>query len=181
MKKKILTLITIILLVSMLGCNGGNTYKVSDSAVKYKYNKNNLLSLISITVDTDKVVYEFSSRSELYEKLKSGDYICGIIDENGILNIYDDWNYQKKGNKGYLCIECEDTDRIKEEMMIHKNDYTGKFYVIIGFESPRLLMLNDKTTHEHYEVNYEQNYDLENKKWKEINKNVIDDPNTVDI
>ena len=66
-------------------------------------------------------------------------------------------------------------------MRIREKDFKGKFYEIIGFESPRLLMLNDKTTHEHYEVNYEQDYDKNQKKWGDIEKTVIDDPNTVDI
>ncbi len=180
MKKILLNVVIIIFLAGLYGCNLGNPFELSDSAEKYSFNKNNLLSLISITVDTDKVIYEFSYNSEICKKLDSGDYICGIIDENGILNIYDDWSYQKKGNKGYLCIECEDTDRIKEEMIIFKNDYSGMYYEIIGFESPRLLMLNDRTT-QHYEVNYEQEYDLEKRKWKETNESVIDDPNTVDV
>jgi len=181
MKKTLINVAVIILLVCLLGCNLEKSFEVSDSAEKHSFNKNNLLSLISITVDTDKVIYKFSYNSEICKKLDSGDYICGIIDENGILNIYDDWSYQKKGNKGYLCIECEDTDRIKEEMIILKNDYSGKYYEIIGFDSPRLLMLNDRTTNEHYEVNYEQDYDLEKRKWKEIHESVIDDPNTVDV
>lgn len=181
MKKTLINLAVIILLVCFFGCNLGNPFEVSDSVEKYSFNKNNLLSLISITVDTDKVIYEFSSNSEICEKLGSGEYVCCIIDENGLLKKYDDWNYQKKGNKGYLCIECEDTNRIKEEMRIREKDFKGKFYEIIGFESPRLLMLNDKTTHEHYEVNYEQDYDKNQKKWGDIEKTVIDDPNTVDI
>lgn len=181
MKKTLINVAVIILLVCLLGCNLEKSFEVSDSAEKHSFNKNNLLSLISITVDTDKVIYEFSYNSEICKKLDSGDYVCCIIDENGLLKKYDDWKFQKKGNKGYLCIECEDTDCIKEEMRIREKDFKGKVYEIIGFESPRLLMLNDKTTHEHYEVNYVQEYDLENKKWKEINKSVIDDPNTVDF
>ena len=177
MKKKILTLITIILLVSLLGCSGGNTYKVSDSAVKYKFNKNNLLSLISITVDTDKVVYEFNAKSEICKTIEQNDFDCCIEDENGILNDYNNWSYQKKGSKGYLCVECEDIDRIKKDMRIWGTD---DCFTIRGFENPVIYIFTYKDP-DWYSVLYTQEYDSDIRKWGEIKTDGVKDPNTVDI
>ena len=42
--------------------------KVSENAIKYKYNHNNMLMLKSITVDSDKVIYEFSSLNKYFSK-----------------------------------------------------------------------------------------------------------------
>ena len=176
MKKILLNIAVISFLACFFGCNSGNPFEVSDSAVKHNFNKSNLLSLISITVDTNKVIYEFDAKSKICETIEQNNFDCCIEDENGNLNKYDNWSYQKKGNKGYLYIECDDLNRIKNDMRIwEKYDC----YIIRGFENPvvSIFTYNDP---DWYSVVYTQEYDSKSNKWGEIKTDGVKDPNTVD-
>ena len=61
--------------------------KASANALKYKYNQNNILKLKSITIDDNKLIYEFSSLNILFnglyvkinQKNNDEEYLNGIF------------------------------------------------------------------------------------------------------
>ncbi len=162
--------------------------KVSSAAQKYKYNPNNLIKLKSITLDSEKVIYEFGASNKYLKKR----YVETNCKEREALNksyleLYLSDNYQSiKGSEynsdnyyiistltsNFLIISLDEereTNSVKCFYIGQEEDSFDYMYITVnsGYENPGISIIYDDILENISTVKY-QTYDKEKKKWSEI-------------
>ena len=167
--------------------------KVSENAIKYKYNHNNILKLKSITVDGNKVIYEFGALNKYYKKTYIAKNSKEVETHNRTyLELYLAENYHTiKGSEyssnnynivstltsNFLIISLDEereTNSVKCFYAGKEEDSFDYMYITVnsGHEYPGISIIYDDIL-ENISVMKYQTYDKEKKKWSEI-KNLSD-------
>ena len=162
--------------------------KVSSDAQKFRYNSNNLIKLKSITVDTDKVIYEFGASNKYFKKR----YIETNCKEYETLNIFylelylaenyhtikgseynsNNYNIVSTLTSNFLIISLDEereTNSVKCFYTGQEEDSFDYMYITVnsGYENPGISIIYDDILENISTVKY-QTYDKEKKKWSEI-------------
>lgn len=167
--------------------------KVSEYAQKFKYNSNNLLKLKSITVDGDRVIYEFSSLNKYFKKeyveknkkeREASTYYIPFIElyksekdqiiQDSIVET-DDYYIISTLTSNYLIVnlgEAKETNCIRFFFLGHRSENEMYDYLNIavnscGYDNPIVNLVYDDIL-ENISVGKYQTYDKEKKKWSEI-------------
>lgn len=164
--------------------------KVSANAQKYKYNQNNMLNLKSITVDGNKVIYEFSSLNKFFHKnyiRRHGDETAHTAylelfkvedrEDNSGKNIYPiDYTIISSITSNYLVITLEETDKYDFLRCHYLGGMLNKYsYLCIalsnleGYENLEMAKGYDYPK-ENRSVSKSQSFDSKNKRWSKIKK-----------
>jgi len=162
--------------------------KVSENAIKYKYNHNNILKLKSITVDGNKVIYEFGALNKYYKKTYIEKNSKEVETHNRTyLELYLAENYHTiKGSEynsnnfnivstltsNFLIISLDEereTNSVKCFYIGQEEDSFDYMYITVnsGYENPGISIIYDDILENISTVKY-QTYDKEKKKWSEI-------------
>ena len=163
--------------------------KVSKNAKKYSYNSFNILKLKSITVDNDRIIYEFSSLNlffnglyvKINQKYNDEDYLRGYFNEiDKETKQYDltDYKIISTLTSNCLIISLQDEIEISSVRCSYKKGKSGEqlYIIVAGMDNPKLHKLSglDET------IIYEQQsqyFDINKGKWnkpqkKEFDKNI---------
>lgn len=167
--------------------------KVTGKAQKYRYNHNNILKLKSITVDGDRVIYEFSSLNKFFTKKyveknrkerEASTYYIPFIElyksekdqiiKESIVET-DDYSVISTLTSNYLIVylgNAKDTNCIRCFFLGHRSENEMYDYLHIsvnsnGYDNPVVNYVYDDTLENHTVGKY-QTYDKEKKKWSEI-------------
>ena len=163
--------------------------KASANALKYKYNQNNILKLKSITIDDNKLIYEFSSLNILFnglyvkinQKNNDEEYLNGYLNEiDKETKQYDltDYKIISTLTSNYLIISLQDEIEISSVRCSYKKGKTEEqLYIIVsGMDNPKLHKLSglDETIIYKQQSQY---FDINKGKWnkpqkKEFDKNI---------
>ena len=160
--------------------------KASANALKYKYNQNNILKLKSITIDDNKLIYEFSSLNILFnglyvkinQKNNDEEYLNGYLNEiDKETKQYDltDYKIISTLTSNYLIISLQDEIEISSVRCSYKKGKTGEqLYIIVsGMDNPKLHKLSglDETIIYKQQSQY---FDINKGKWNKPQKKEFD-------
>ena len=160
--------------------------KASANALKYKYNQNNILKLKSITIDDNKLIYEFSSLNILFnglyvkinQKNNDEEYLNGYLNEiDKETKQYDltDYKIISTLTSNYLIISLQDEIEISSVRCSYKKKKTGEqLYIIVsGMDNPKLHKLSglDETIIYKQQSQY---FDINKGKWNKPQKKEFD-------
>lgn len=186
MNKLLKISIILLIIISIIGIF--NFYvvppKCSKEAVKHKVDKNNLLGLKSITVDEDKIIYEFSSRNKYFnyvyikhnQKDNNSQYYCELFDiiDNKKIGYYSE-NYKiiSSLTSNYFIVYKDGQDKTDSIKCTYTGDKKDNFFyvhiIINGYENPGITksydLIDENTT-----VWERQKYNSTTKEWDEIEK-----------
>ena len=160
--------------------------KASANALKYKYNQNNILKLKSITIDDNKLIYEFSSLNILFnglyvkinQKNNDEEYLNGYLNEiDKETKQYDltDYKIISTLTSNYLIISLQDEIEISSVRCSYKKGKTEEqLYIIVsGMDNPKLHKLSglDETIIYKQQSQY---FDINKGKWNKPQKKEFD-------
>ena len=162
--------------------------KVSSNAQKYKYNQNNMLKLKSITVDENKVIYEFSSLNKYFHKNyikkcgKESEYtsflelhkVINIDTNESIMFSYDNYTIVSSFTSNYLVISLKDSNKPDSIRINYKGGNFNKYDSIVitlnnteGYEKLKIAKRYNYPNENHV-VGKSQVYNIDKKKWSKI-------------
>ncbi|MBO4701872.1 MAG: hypothetical protein J5625_04330 [Lachnospiraceae bacterium] len=161
--------------------------KVTANAQKFKYNQNNILKLKSITVDGDKVIYEFSSLNKYFNK----NYASKNKSNKSYLELYNVENDPNNEGLKYSSKDFEIMSTITSNYLIITIDqdkspdsvycnYLGKMmnrydFLCIGlnnssgYENLGIGIRYDYAS-ENRTIGKSQQYDSKKKRWSKVDK-----------
>jgi len=166
--------------------------KVSASSQKYRFNHNNMLNLKSITVDGNKVIYEFSSLNKYFHKNfikkrgKETEYTSYLelhevinTDTNESVIIYPEkYSIITSFTSIYLVITLKDTDTPDFIRSNYKGGFFNKFDSMAitlnnteGYEKLKIAIRYDYPN-ENQVIGKSQVYDSDRKKWGKVKKGI---------
>lgn len=161
--------------------------KVSENAIKYKYNHNNMLMLKSITVDSDKVIYEFSSLNKYFNnnyafKNKSNKtylelyYVENDPNHEGIKNTSKDFEIVSTITSNYLIVSFEQDKKPDSVYCNYLGNMFTRYQALCiglnnsdGYEKLHIAKRYDYPN-ENRIIGKGQGYDGNKKKWGKITK-----------
>lgn len=161
--------------------------KVSSSAIKYKFNHYNMLKLKSVTLDGERIIYEFSSLNKYFNK----NYASKNKREKSFLELYNAENDQNNEGLKYNPKDVEIISTITSNYLIvtieqeKKPDsvycnYYGRImnrydFLCIGlnnsngYENLGIGMRFDYAS-DNLQIGKSQQYDIEVKRWSKVEK-----------
>lgn len=161
--------------------------KVSQNAIKYKYNQNNILMLKSITVDGEKRIYEFSSLNKYFNK----NYASKNKSNKMYLELYNVENDPNKEGLKYSSKDFEIISTITSNYLIIRIEqdpkpdsvycnYLGKMtdrydFICIGlnnssgYDNLGIGIRYDYAS-DNLKIGKSQEYDSKKKRWSKVDK-----------
>ena len=161
--------------------------KVSSSAIKYKFNHYNMLKLKSVTVDGERIIYEFSSLNKYFNK----NYASKNKRKKSFLELYNAENDQNNEGLKYSPKEVEIISTITSNYLIvtieqEENpdsvycNYLGKImnrydFLCIGlnnssgYENLGIGIRYDYAS-DNLTIGKSQEYDSKKKRWSKVDK-----------